>query len=58
MRNMGYRIFLAGALDADNVREAVSRVAPYCVDVSSGVEKSPGIKDADAVMRFIKEVRH
>lgn len=53
----GYRIFLAGRLTPSNVGEAVRRTRPFCVDVSRGVEKSPGKKSSEAVERFIAEAR-
>ncbi len=56
-RARGYRIFLAGSLGPSNVRQAVRYVAPYGIDVASGVEKSPGVKDPAALSRFIKEAK-
>jgi len=49
--------FLAGGLTPDNVGEAVARVRPPAVDVASGVESAPGIKDRDRMARFFEAVR-
>jgi phosphoribosylanthranilate isomerase len=51
------RIILAGGLNAQNVAAAVLQVRPYAVDVASGVESSPGVKDLAQMTEFIREVR-
>lgn len=48
---------LAGGLTPDNVFDAILGTLPWGVDVSSGIETAPGIKDGDKMRRFVEEVR-
>ena len=48
---------LAGGLDEVNVGDAIGGLRPWAVDVSGGVESSPGIKDAEKIQRFVAAVR-
>ena len=54
---LGKAIVLSGGLDAANVGDAVCRVRPAAVDVSSGVEAAKGIKDAEKIRAFVAAVR-
>ena len=53
----GWRIVLAGGLTPDNVADAIGTVRPIGVDVSSGVEDAPGVKNSDKVARFLASAR-
>lgn len=50
-------LILAGGLTPDNVRAAVATLRPWAVDVSSGVEDAPGIKNAEKMCKFIREAK-
>lgn len=54
----GYpRLILAGGLTAATVKEGIKTLNPYAVDVASGVESSPGIKDARKIQEFVRAAR-
>jgi len=57
MGRIGLKMIVAGGLTAESVEGAMRALTPWGVDVASGVEASPGKKDADKVRAFVRAVR-
>ena len=57
-RDAAHRLILAGGLNPDNVAEAIRATRPYAVDVSSGVEAAPGLKDPEKINAFVQRALH
>jgi phosphoribosylanthranilate isomerase len=56
-RRLGIPFILAGGLTPENVGQAIAQAGPFGVDVSSGVETAPGIKDREKIRKFIQEAK-
>ena len=57
-KNLGVPVILAGGLTPDNIWQAISKVRPYAVDVSGGVEAAKGIKDKEKIEAFMRGVQN
>ena len=56
-KEYGKKLIISGGLNPDNVREIIEELRPYAVDVSSGIESSPGRKNIELMEEFMQEVR-
>jgi phosphoribosylanthranilate isomerase len=55
--SLGYKVFLAGGINPDNVLSAVKEVSPYAIDIASGVELYPGKKDPEKIKRLFNNLK-
>jgi len=54
---LGYKVFLAGGIDPQNILEAIKEVSPYAIDIASGVELYPGKKDPQKIEKLFKNLK-
>jgi phosphoribosylanthranilate isomerase len=57
INSLGIPVILAGGLTPSNIVEAINKVRPYGVDINSGIEKSPGIKDHDLTKALFEKIK-
>jgi len=55
--SLGYKVFLAGGIDPQNILEAIKEVSPYAIDIASGVELYPGKKDPQKIEKLFKNLK-
>ncbi len=56
VQNVKRSYFLAGGLNHQNIKKAIELLSPFGVDIASGVESSPGVKNADLIKKICKEI--
>jgi len=55
--SLGYRVFLAGGLNLENVSDAIKKVKPFAIDIASGVELYPGKKDPEKIRKLFDKLK-
>ena len=55
--SLGYKVFLAGGINPDNVLSAMTKVFPYAIDIASGVELYPGKKDPEKIIKLFNNLK-
>uniref|UniRef100_A0A7V4N3N7 N-(5'-phosphoribosyl)anthranilate isomerase n=1 Tax=Thermodesulfobacterium geofontis TaxID=1295609 RepID=A0A7V4N3N7_9BACT len=55
--SLGYKVFLAGGINPNNVLSAIRKVSPYAIDIAGGVELYPGKKDPEKIKRLFNSLK-